>query len=146
MPKVRPLVILLIVVTTIALSDSLRAVGASNAANPSGSFAACCEQPCCDDDHDPQPALNSSVIDTSLVSSEHEETCDCQCCYPLVGVMQLVVDQRRVKSSKHCQANSHGQFDALRLPVRSLSSLPPPQRPPGAHTASLLGLSCLLIV
>ena len=145
MAKVRPLVILLIVATTIALGDSWRAVGASNGANLSGSLATCGEQTCCDDD-EPQPALDSTAVDTPLACCEHLGTCDCQCCRPLVGIVQLVVDQRRVKRSHHCQAQSRDQFDARRWPVQLQSSLRAPQRPPGAHTASLLGLSCLLIV
>lgn len=145
MAKVRPLMILLIVATTIALGDSWRAVGAANAANLHGSLAQCGEQTCCDEDES-QPALNSKTVDTPLACCEHLGTCDCQCCRPLVGIVQLIVDQRRVKCSNHCQAQSRDQFDARRLPVQLQSWLRPPQRPPGGHTASLLGLSCLLIV
>ena len=145
MAKVRPLVILLIVAMTIALGDSWCAVGAVNAANLSGSLAQCCGQSFCDDD-EPQPASNSKAVDTNLAYCEHDGACACLCCHPLVGIVQLVVDQRRVKSSNHCQAQLRDQFDARRLRVQLESSLRAPQRPPGAHTASLLGLSCLLIV
>lgn len=145
MAKVRPLVILLIVATTIALGDSWRVLGASNAANLSGSSATCGGQTYCDDD-EPQPALNSEAVDTPLACCEHLGACDCQCCRPLVGIVQLFLDQRRVKSSNHCQAQSCDQFDARRFPVQLQSWLRASQRPPGGHTASLLGLSCLLIV
>ncbi len=145
MAKVRQLVILLIVATTIALGDSWRVVGAANAANLTGSLATCGEQTCCDDD-EPQPALNSKTVDIPLACCEHLGTCDCQCCRPLVGIVQLFLDQRRVKSSTYCQAQSCDQFDARRFPVQSQSWPRAPQRPPGGHTASLLGLSCLLIV
>jgi hypothetical protein len=143
--KVRPLVILLIVATTIALGDSWRVVGAANAANLTGSLATRGGQTCCDDD-EPQPALNSKTVDTPLECCAHLGTCDCRCCRPLVGIVQLFLDQRRVKSSNHCQAQSCDQFDARRFPVQSQSWLRAPQRPPGGHTASLLGLNCLLIV
>ncbi len=146
MPKVRPLVILLIVATTIALGESWRTVGAANAANQSGSSPTCCAQSCCDEDDHPQPTLNSNAVDTNLVSPEQLGTCDCQCCCPLVGMVQLVVDQRRVKRSHHCQVQLPDRFDARRFPVQLQFWLRAPQRPPGAHTASLLGLSCLLIV
>ena len=145
MAKARPLVILLIVATTFALGDSWRAVGASNAANLTGSSATCGGQTCCDDD-EPQPALNSKAVDTPLACCVYEGACACRCCRPLVGIVQLFLDQRRVKRSNHCQAQLRDQFDARRFPVQLQSWLRAPQRPPGGHTASLLGLSCLLIV
>ena len=145
MAKARPLMILLIVATTFALSDSWRAVGATNTTKASNSLAQCGEQSCCDND-EPQPALSSKTADTPLVCCAHEGTCDCQCCRPLVGIVRLVIDQRRVKHFHQCLANLPNQFDALRLAVQLQSSLRPPQRPPGAHTSSLLALSCLLIV
>lgn len=145
MAKARPLVILLIVATAIALGDSWRAVGAVNAASLSSSLAQCCGQSSCDDD-EPQPALNSKTVDTPLACCQHLGTCACQCCRPLVGIMQVVVDQRRVKRSHNCQAQSRDRFDARRLPVQLQSSLRAPQRQPGGRTASLLGLSCSLIV
>ena len=50
MAKVRPLVILLIVATTIALGDSWRSFGAANAVDLSSSLAQCCGQSSCDED------------------------------------------------------------------------------------------------
>ncbi|MEE8153923.1 MAG: hypothetical protein V3T53_03065 [Phycisphaerales bacterium] len=145
MAKARPLVILLIVATTFALGDSWRALGAVNAANLTGSLATCGEQTCCDEDES-QPALNANAVDTPPACCVHLGSCDCQCCRPLAGIVQLFLDQRRVKRSNHCQAQWRDQFDARRLPVQLQSWLRAPQRPPGGHTASLLGLSCLLIV
>ena len=145
MAKVRLLVILLIVATTFALGDSWRAVGVANAAKASVSSATCSEQACCDKD-ELQSAFNSKTVETTLACCVHLGTCDCRCCRPLVGIVQLFLDQRRVKCSTHCQAQSCDQFDSRRFPVQLQSWLRAPQRPPGGHTASLLGLSCSLIV
>ena len=145
MAKFQPLVILLIIATTIALSDSWRAVGAWNVVTLSDSSAQCGEQSCCDDD-EPQPALNSKMADIPLACCEHEGACDCQCCRPFVGLVQLVVKQRRVKDSANPQGYTCDRHIVPRLAWRPDLSRHPPNRHSGIVTSSLLELRCLIIV
>ncbi len=145
MPKVRLLVILLIVAMTFALSDSWRVLGAANTANPTDSLAQCGERTCCDKD-EPQFALSSNAAEFPLACCEHEGSCGCQCCRPLVGIVQLVTKQRRVRDSHRPLGYTFDRHSTPRSALRFYSSTRAPDCPPGVVTSSLLELRCLIIV
>ena len=145
MPKVRLLVILLIAAMTFALSDTWRAVGAANTASPSDSLAQCGERTCCDRD-EPQPAVSSNAAKLPLACCEHEGSCGCQCCRPLVGIVQLVIKQRRIRDSRSPLDYTFDRRYTPRSALRFYSSTRAPDRPPGVVTPSLLDLRCLIIV
>ncbi len=145
MPKARLLVILLIVATTFALSDRWRAVEAANVVTVSDSSAQCGEQSCCDKD-DPQLAVNSNAADFPVVCCEHEGACDCQCCQPLVGIVQPVVEQRRLKGLPIPPGHTFDRRYTRRSALRFHAIPRAPDHSPGVVTPSLLDLRCMIIV
>ena len=145
MPKVRLLVILLIVATTFVLNVSWRAVGAPNTASLNDSLAQCGEETCCDE-NESHPVVSSNAAEFPLACCEHEGSCDCQCCRPLLGLVQLVFEQRRVKDSRSSLGYIFDRHYTSCSAPRFYKSTRAPDRPPGVVTPSLLDLRCLIIV